>query len=203
RMDRRVWGRPAWLLLIIPLLAAAPLSVALGPLRADTPAALEQPAAAVAPSVLDVPPAESPVAPPVLVGAGDIAACGSAGSEATAALLDRIDGTVVTLGDNAYSSGTSDEYAQCYGPTWGRHKLRTRPAPGNHDYATDGAAPYFAYFGDAGDSRKGYYSYALGTWHIVVVNSNCAEVGGCQAGSPQERWLRDDLAAHPAPCTLA
>ena len=94
-------------------------------------------------------------ADPVLVGAGDIAACDSDGDEKTAALLDRIDGTVFTLGDNVYPSGTPKEFARCYEPTWGRHRRRTRPAPGNHDYRTAGAAGYFAYFGAAaGRSRR-------------------------------------------------
>jgi hypothetical protein len=139
-----------------------------------------------------------------LAAAGDIASCSSTGDEATANLLDEIKGTVATLGDNAYSSGTSAEFASCYAPSWGRHRSRTRPAPGNHDYLTPGAAGYFGYFGAAaGDPAKGYYSYDLGTWHIVVVNSNCSAVGGCAAGSAQERWVRADLAAHRTRCALA
>ena len=141
---------------------------------------------------------------PVLVGAADIADCGSAGDEATAALLDEIPGTVFTAGDNAYDAGTAKEFVNCYEPSWGRQKARTRPAAGNHDYMTRGAAGYFNYFGTAaGNPSKGYYSYDLGQWHIIVVNSNCAEVGGCDAHSPQEQWVRADLAAHPALCTLA
>jgi hypothetical protein len=148
-------------------------------------------------------PPSAPPADPVLVGAGDIAACDSDGDEKTAALLDRIEGTVFTLGDNVYPAGTPKEFAQCYEPTWGRHRKRTRPAPGNHDYGTAGAAGYFAYFGAAaGDPSKGYYSYDLGRWHVVVLNSNCPEVG-CAAGAAQEQWLRQDLASHPAPCTVA
>jgi 3',5'-cyclic AMP phosphodiesterase CpdA len=143
-------------------------------------------------------------ADPVLVGAGDIASCNSLGDEATAALLDNIPGTVVTLGDNAYEAGTSADYANCYDSSWGRHKARTFPAPGNHDYYTLNASGYFSYFGAAaGDPAKGYYSYELGTWHIIVVNSNCAVVDGCYVGSRQEEWLRADLAAHPTACTLA
>jgi 3',5'-cyclic AMP phosphodiesterase CpdA len=143
-------------------------------------------------------------ADPVLVGAGDIAACDSDGDEKTAALLDRIEGTVFTLGDNAYPAGTPEEFAKCYEPTWGRHRKRTRPAAGNHDYRIDGAAGYFSYFGaSAGDPSRGYYSYDLGKWHVVVLNSNCKELDGCAAGSSQEKWLRQDLAAHAAPCTLA
>jgi hypothetical protein len=141
---------------------------------------------------------------PTLLAAGDIADCDSDGDEATAALLDRLPGIVAALGDTAYDSGTSQEFAQCYEPTWGRHKSRTRPAVGNHEYLTREASGYFGYFdAAAGDPQTGYYSYELGAWHIVVLNSNCSQVGGCHAGSPQEQWLREDLAAHPTKCTLA
>jgi hypothetical protein len=140
---------------------------------------------------------------PVLVGAGDIAACNSTGDEETARLLDGIGGTVATFGDNAYESGTSTEFLNCYEPSWGHHKARTMPSAGNHEYYTAGATGYFDYFGAAaGDPAKGYYSYDLGSWHVVVLNSNCAKVaGGCGAGSPQEQWLRADLDAHPNACT--
>jgi acid phosphatase type 7 len=139
----------------------------------------------------------------VLIAAGDIATCGSHGDERTAALLDQITGTIATLGDNAYPNGTAEEFARCYVPSWGRHTTRTRPAPGNHDYKTPGAAGYFGYFGAAaGDPARGYYSYDLGEWHVIVLNTNCRDVGGCETGSPQEQWLQDDLAAHPAACTL-
>ena len=142
---------------------------------------------------------------PVLVGAGDIARCSDlAGAEATAKLLDGIPGTVYTTGDNAYESGTAREFADCYGPTWGRHKARTRPSPGNHEYYTAGASGYFGYFGAAaGDPSRGYYSYDLGEWHIVSLNSTCEKVGGCEATSPMVRWLEQDLAANPRSCTLA
>ena len=136
----------------------------------------------------------------VLVGAGDIASCSRHRGEATARLLDKIPGTVFTAGDNAYPSGTLDQYLRCYHPTWGRHQSRTRPSPGNHDYGTPGAAGYFRYFGaTAGDSGKGYYSYELGAWHIIVLNSNVT----MRRDSAQERWVRADLAAHPRRCTLA
>ena len=85
----------------------------------------------------------------VLVGAGDIADCSDDGDSATAALLDDIPGTVFTLGDNAYERGTAREYADCYAPTWGRHRSRTHPVPGNHEYATPHASGYFGYFGPA------------------------------------------------------
>jgi len=143
-------------------------------------------------------------ADPVFVGAGDIASCNSSGDEATATLLDGIPGTVFTLGDNAYEAGTATEFTNCYDPSWGRHKARTFPAPGNHDYYSLNASGYFSYFGAAaGDPTKGYHSYDLGTWHIIVINSNCAVVAGCYVDSSQEQWLRADLAAHPTACTLA
>lgn len=156
------------------------------------------------------PDAGDPDAPPVeevavLVGAGDIASCGSSGDEKTADLLDGIEGTVFTAGDNAYESGTMSEFANCFGPSWGRHRDRIRPSLGNHDVKTSGASGYFDYFGEeaAGPRGKGYYSYDLGKWHIVVLNSNCSWVGGCAAGSEQERWLREDLASNTSKCTLA
>ena len=136
----------------------------------------------------------------IMVGAGDIADCSNDNDAATAGLLDDIPGTVFTTGDNVYEDGAVEEYANCYAPTWGRHKSRTRPSPGNHDYHTADAAGYFAYFGSiAGEPGKGYYSYDLAAWHIIVLNSNIP----VEAGSPQEQWLRADLAAHPVACTLA
>ncbi|OLC73489.1 MAG: hypothetical protein AUH78_13770 [Gemmatimonadetes bacterium 13_1_40CM_4_69_8] len=144
----------------------------------------------------------SPAAATVtLVGAGTVASCSSSGDEATAAILDATPGTVFTLGDNVYPSGSLANYQNCYNPSWGRHKVRTAPALGNHEYDTSPtAADYFSYFGAAaGDPTKGYYSYDLGAWHIVALNSDVS----MSAGSPQEQWLRADLAAHPQRCTLA
>ena len=142
--------------------------------------------------------------PAILVGAGDIASCTRNGHEETADLLDGISGTVATFGDNAYESGTSAEFDNCYDSSWGRHKARTKPIPGNHEYETQGASGYFEYFGEAaGDPEEGYYSYELGSWHVVALNSNCEEVGGCARGSAQERWLQEDLEAHPNACTAA
>lgn len=142
--------------------------------------------------------------PHTFVGAGDIADCAYEGAENTAQLLDSISGTVFTAGDNAYPSGTASEFADCYDPTWGRHKSRTKPVPGNHDYLTANAAAYFDYFGAAaGDPDKGYYSYDVGPWHMVALNSNCSEVGGCEADSLQEQWLEQDLATNDSDCTLA
>ena len=135
----------------------------------------------------------------VLVGAGDIADCSGTGDEATASLLDNISGTVFTAGDNAYPDGSAADYT-CYDASWGRHKSRTSPAPGNHDYNTPGAAGYFGYFGSAaGPSGRGYYSYDLGSWHIISLDSEIPMT----AGSAQETWLRADLAASTKQCTLA
>ncbi|GAA3883690.1 discoidin domain-containing protein [Saccharothrix violaceirubra] len=142
---------------------------------------------------------QQPGGDPVFVGAGDIANSGS-GDSATAALLDGIAGTVWTTGDNVYDNGTTSEFNNYYDPTWGRHKARTRPSPGNHDYNTSGATGYYSYFGaQAGPSGQGYYSFDLGNWHIVSLNSNIS----MSAGSAQEQWLRNDLAASTKPCTAA
>lgn len=148
---------------------------------------------------------ETEVEPPAetLVAAGDIAD-GSNGDEQTAALVATIPGTVAALGDLAYENGSASDFATYYEPTWGRFKARTRPAAGNHEYQTPNAAGYFGYWGAvAGLPTQGWYSYELGAWHVIVLNSNCPFVGGCHAGSPQEAWLRADLAAHPTRCTLA
>src|SRR5215216_5338051 len=143
-------------------------------------------------------------AAPVLVGAGDIASCRSTGDEETAGLLAGIRGTVATFGDNAYPKGTAANFAECYKPSWGKFKARTMPSPGNHEYETAGASGYFDYFGRAaGIPGEGYYSFDLGSWHVISLNSNCSYVGGCGPGSPQEQWLKADLVAHSNACTLA
>jgi hypothetical protein len=112
---------------------------------------------------------------------------------------------VLPLGDEQYNAGTAAGFAASYNPTWGRLKAISHPVVGNHEYGSPGAAPYYAYFGAAaGGSGQGWYSYDLGSWHLIALNSNCALLpGGCGPGSPQERWLRSDLAAHPVACTLA
>lgn len=193
-------------ILLAALVALSALAVLLPFIRAVN--AGEGPAVAATnvwlPLILKSDPTPTPGSDPVFVGAGDIADCSFPDDEATAQLLDGISGTVFTLGDNAYDRGTATDFADCYDPTWGRHKARTRPSAGNHDYYTSSASGYFNYFGAAaGDPSQGYYSYDLGTWHIVVINSNCADIGGCGTGSAQEQWLRADLAAHPTTCTLA
>ncbi len=143
----------------------------------------------------------------VLVGAGDIASCKNPeGARATAKLIEQIPGTVFAAGDLAYEKGSAEDFKNCYDPAWGRFKDRTRPALGNHEYVDHTASGYFQYWGtQAGPLGKGYYSYDLGDWHIVVLNTNCAakDLGGCAAGSPQETWLKEDLAKHPKACFLA
>jgi len=156
-----------------------------GTSRADTAVAAEAPA----------------LVSPIILAAGDIADCNNTGDEATALLLDAQPAdAVLALGDLAYEDGTLAQFNNCYNPTWGRHKARTRPAPGNHEYHTSGAAGYFSYFGpNAGPAARGYYSFDLGAWHILSLNSNVA----ADAGSVQINWIRDDLAAHPTACALA
>ena len=135
---------------------------------------------------------------PTLVAAGDIASCRSSGDEQTAALVARTPGTVAVLGDAVYERGSTAEFRKCY--AWSRFRARTRAALGNHEYGTTGAAGAVAYFGLP---RTGYYSYELGSWHVVVLNSNCRPAGGCEHGSAQQRWLAEDLDGHDARCTLA
>src|SRR5438874_1949080 len=142
--------------------------------------------------------------PETLVGAGNIAKCNVTGDDSTARLLDTIPGTVFADGDAAYDKGTLTQYNTCYNPSWGRHKTRTLPAAGELDYKTANAAGYFGYFGAAaGNPKQGYYSYDLGAWHIVVLNTGSSSLVPFTATSAQVQWLKADLAAHPARCTLA
>ena len=142
---------------------------------------------------------------PVLVGAGEIGECGPSGDEETARLIDGIGGTVFTTGNNAYPNGTAGQYAMCYGTSWGRFEARTRPAVGNVDWLTEGALGYRGYFGPAASNADGktWYSYDLGRWHVIVLDSTCAKIGGCDSASPEGRWLAADLAASRARCTVA
>ena len=132
-----------------------------------------------------------------VVAAGDIAGCSSSyRDEATAKLVGGISGTVLTLGDQAYPDGTTANF-RCYDASWGKFKSRTRPTPGNHEYHQSGAGPYFSYFGSrAGPSGRGYYSFNLGSWHIVSLSSE-------KLSSAQESWLKADLASNRNKCTLA
>lgn len=134
-----------------------------------------------------------------LVGAGDIATCPGGGSAATAALLDGIPGPVFTAGDSVYDSGTEREFRDCYDPTWGRHRSRTFPVPGNHDYQTPGASAYFAYFGAAGMPGLGYYAYRLGAWDVYALNSNIP----VDEHSQQYRWLESELSQRASLCSVA
>jgi hypothetical protein len=136
----------------------------------------------------------------VFAGAGDIVVCGSDGAERTARILDRLPGSVFSLGDNVYPNSTSESLARCYGPTWGRHQGRTYATPGNHDWEVQAGAPYFAFFGGgAGPAGLGYYTVDLGAWRVLSLNSNVA----AQPGSPQYEWVRRELATPGVACTLA
>lgn len=164
--------------------------------------------AAVAPSTTGPPPAGSVT----VVAAGDIACLpGQAPSESACRMRDTADvveaaapAAVLTLGDNQYEVGALDGFKESYDRSWGRFKAITRPSVGNHEYSTPRAAGYFAYFGAAaGPEGQGWYSFDLGAWHLVALNSNCSVIGGCGPGSEQFEWLEDDLAASGARCTLA
>ncbi len=154
----------------------------------------------------------SPVNPSVdrpdetILVAGNIATCGTTDDEATAGILDTLQGTVFTLGDNVFPNGSLQAYVDCYGPSWGRHKARTYATLGNHEYLSGNPGSSFEYFGDrAGPSGRGYYSLDLGNWHIIVLNINDATVNEANPfeGSAQDEWLKADLAAHSKSCTLA
>jgi hypothetical protein len=134
------------------------------------------------------------------IGAGDIAICNWSPSEATARVLDGQSGTVFTLGDNVYPTGTAAAFTDCYGPTWGRHRSRTRPTPGNHDWDVSAGAPYFSYFGAAaGPAGLGYYSFNVGSWHVLSLNSNIP----ADPGSAQYEWARTDLMTSNTACSVA
>lgn len=149
--------------------------------------------------------------PPVILAAGDIGDCGRPNDDSTGALLDHLAGTVMPLGDVAYETGTPDEFQNCFGKAWGRVKARMRPVPGNHDYyctaaqgcSTPGAG-YFGYFGAAaGDPTKGYYDFTLGSWLVIVINTGTEHITDYAVGSPQEQWLRRELAANSGKCVVA
>lgn len=144
-------------------------------------------------------PTPAPIAT-VLLAAGDVAVCGAVAAVETGQMLDGMEGTILALGDLAYRHGTAQEFQACYDPVWGRHKPRTRPSPGNHEYETAGALPYFDYFGtQAGPSGLGYYSFRAGEWLVLSLNSNLP-IGGATA---QTQWIRNELTTSTARCTLA
>jgi hypothetical protein len=195
-------------------------------LTTSAPASTPTPTSTPIPSTSTPTPTATPTSAsdPVVMAAGDIA-CDSTdasfnGGKGTAQACQQLatsseltnTAAVLPLGDSQYYAATLSQFQQVYNPTWGRKKPSSHPTAGNHEYVTAGAAGYYTYFGSAASPQdagctancKGYYSYNLGTWHIVVLNSECTRVGGgCQAGSPQEQWLQADLAAHPTMCTLA
>ena len=155
-------------------------------------------------------PPPPPSGDPTMLLAGDQHACQAAPGalSAVAQLIDSLDPSgvdpIASLGDESGEQGTATEFSSCFDPVWGRFKPRVRPAIGNHDWGTGNANGYFGYWGAAaGPVNKGWYSYELGTWHVVVLSSYCGEVGGCGGGSPQTQWLKQDLAAHRTQCTLA
>ncbi len=179
----------------------------------DVEAAQAEPPAQVETTAQAAPPASTPTVTPtvtpngtaeesvVLVGAGDIANCDVGdGHMATALALDSIPGTIFTMGDHAYPNGSQKSFDECYNLSWGRHKARTRPSIGNHDVRSKKGKAYYDYFGEAaGPRRLGYYSYKLGAWHIIALNSNI----DLSRKSKQLKWLRKDLAENPSTCTLA
>lgn len=184
-----------------PSTAAGPGAV---PMETPTPAATQA-------STPEPTPAATPTAatPAILVGAGDIGECGTGGPAATARVIRQVldeypEAIVFTAGDNAYPDGSLSDFDRCYDPWWGRFLDRTRPAAGNHDWQTHDAAGFRTYYGDrAGTKGRTWYAYSAGSWRVIVLDSDCGEVGGCGPSSPQGRWLADELAAYPAACTLA
>ena len=182
------------IVLIVALCLAAWLPLT----RAPTPT----PTVTLPPTVTSPTPtiASTPAPSAVLIGASDICRLTAIDkARLTAAQVEaEPSATVFTVGDNSNDSGTADQYETCFGATWGAFKARIRPTAGNHDQLTSHGAPYYAYFGSAaGPVGKGYYSYDLpANWHVIVLNAVCSEVGGCEPGSPQETWLRADLAAN-------
>ncbi len=189
---------------------ALPILLALLLLGGAVPAAAQEP---------------EPTPDPVIAAAGDIAcdpgdeyflegrgdgAAHCVQQQTSDLLVGRDYAAVIPLGDTQYYDAALWKFQRSYDPSWGRLKAITRPVIGNHEYFWPKAAGYFDYFnglgaftGPAGDRDKGYYSYDLGAWHVVALNSVCSQVGGCGPGSPQAEWLERDLAANPRACTLA
>lgn len=188
------------------LAATVTIPTQAAPVEAPSPTFIPTPVPSATPMMTPTP------IPAVLIGAGDIAYCGDGpeyqGDEHTAETIGKLlqespDAAIFTAGDTVYGDGTMDELKKCFDPSWGKYKDRIHPAPGNHDYMTDQGAPYYAYFGAAaGEAGKGYYSYDLGDWHIVVLNSNCNDIA-CGKDSAQVQWLREDLQKSGKLCTLA
>jgi hypothetical protein len=208
-------GRSAGLLIVaLAVLGLALLVTArLGqvPIASPQPTA-SPPAATPTGSAPAATPTSSPAATPgsspseaILLAVGDIGYCGAANDDHVGQLAATLPGTIALLGDIAYDDGSASDFANCFDPTWGPLRDRLRPDPGNHEYETTGASGYFDYFGVAAGQRgQGWYSYDLGAWHLIALNSECGAIeGGCDKGSAELAWLWDDLAAHPTQCTLA
>src|SRR2546423_6967201 len=155
-------------------------------------------------------------ADPVVAAAGDIACgatsvAGACKQMATSDLLVQAQpAAVLALGDVQYEQGGLSDFQNFYAPSWGRVLSTTHPAVGNHEYGTPGASGYWDYYdgvgkntGIGGDRGAGWYSFDVGSWHLVALNTNCGQVpGGCGAGSQMETWFKADLAAHPTACTI-
>ncbi len=171
------------------------LVINLGNGLASAPTAGSAPTATLAPVSTAPAVTALPDGSAVFVGAGDIADCENQNAQLTAQLLAATPGTIFTLGDNAYDSGTSAQYTNCYDTTWGKFKDRTRPVPGNHEYMTSGASAYYQYF----DNIAPYYAYNLGSWRVYALNSEI----DVSAGGAEVKWLEADLAANPHKCVLA
>ena len=195
--------RPRTWLLGLVVVAAVVLAAVLVRRALPDTGSLTQPS--LLPSVAEATagPLGSPAsAPEILLAVGDAASCDKPADDAVAELASRLPGTIALLGDTVYEHGTAAEYRDCFDPVWGPMKSRIRPAPGNHEYGTQDAAGYFDYFGRAAGPRgEGWYSYDLGAWHVVGLNSNCPPLS-CAADGPQVTWLESDLAAHPTDCLL-
>ncbi len=191
---------PVWIL-------AAAVAVLLGILVVGW---LRSPAASPTPSPQATPPSAASSATPsaslapgadVLLAVGDTANCDNTHDDKVAALAASLPGEIALVGDLAYDSGSAAEYTNCFDPIWGPVRDRLRPAPGNHDYRTSGASAYYAEFPNAGTPGMGWYAYDIGSWRILVLNSNCDDVD-CGQGSAQLAWLRTELAGASG-CTLA
>ncbi len=192
---------PVWLLAVAVALGLLLAVWLRGPGTMSSP-----PKSSLGPGALSSPPTVAATTVPasaVLLAVGDTASCDNTDDSAVAALAASLPGAIALLGDLVYPDGSASDFANCFDPVWGPLRDRLRPAPGNHEYRTAGASGYFDYFGSqAGTPGQGWYAYTLGSWRVLVLNSNCEEVGGCGPGSAQLAWLRGQLARAPA-CTLA
>jgi hypothetical protein len=173
-------------------------------------------------TTVPLPPPPPSAGDPVIAAVGDIACdpanvefnggqgtSNSCAQQATANLLGPLWtqgnlAAILTLGDTQYEVNTYPAFLQSFDKSWGKYKEIIHPAVGNHEYLTPGAAGYYQYFGAAaGNPHQGFYSFDAGAWHLIALNSNCGDAGGCSPGSPQGKWLVADLASHKSQCVLA